>query len=326
MLNYFSFAVSATVLGPLLCGRQDVMYVWHLPTTVGMVAWVIHLLRRVPFLYGVHDLWPESVVAAGMMRGGPLVKILNGLQRFVYSRAHLIGVGSPGFIPHLESKRVPRSKVHHLPDWADEEVFHPVARDEELAKTLGMTERFNVVFGGQLGIAQGLDTIVEAAELLREQTDIQFVLAGEGVERSRLEARVQRAGLENVRFLGQVPPEQMNRIYGLSDVLLVHLKAGFFSSLSIPGKTYAYLASGKPMLAALDGSAARMIEEIGAALVCSPEDPRRMAQAVLDFRAMTPADRERMGALGLERFRSHYSRRAGVALHEKMLSSLVWHD
>lgn len=326
VLNYGSFALSASILAPLMVGVVDVMYVWHPPLTVGAPSVALKWLRRVPFVYGVHDIWPESAVAIGMLKDNWLVSILRKFERFVYARADAVGVVSSGFIDDIASKGVSRSKIHLLPDWADNSVYYPTPYDTDLAKSNGMFGKFNIVFGGQLGVAQGLQTVIEAAELLRSDEDIQIVFVGDGLEKAGLESDVNARGLTNVRFLGRVTPEQIRAIYGVADALLVHLSPGFFASLSVPGKTYAYLASGKPILMAMDGSAASLVEASGAGVVCHPGDAPSMADAVRKLKGMPAEQLAKMGASGREAFITTYQKDIVVDVHEELLATLAKHD
>ncbi len=321
--SYLSFACLAALLGPLLSGPVDVLYVRHPPLSIGLAAWWIGLLRRARFLYAVHDLWPESVVAVGMLRRGFWIRVLEGLERFVYRRAGAVGVVSPAFVDSLLAKGVPREKVHLLTDWADEDLWWPEPADPEVSHRHGLDGRFHVVFAGNLGLAQGLDTVVAAADRLRKERDVRFVLIGDGADRERLDAEVRSRGLDNVRFLGRIPPAEVRRIAGASQLLLVHLKAGFLASVSQPSKLYAYLACERPVLAALDGPGSSLVEEIGAGLAVPADSPRKLAAAVLQLRATPEAERLAMGRRGREAFLARFSRSVGVAAHESVLAGLA---
>ncbi len=323
MVNYGSFALSASVLGPALCGGADVMYVWHPPLTIGAAALAIGMARRVPFVYAVHDLWPEMAVAAGMLRDGALTRMLDRFGRFVYRRAAVVGVVSPGFVDHLVVKGVPREKIEVLTDWVDETLYRPVPPDQDLAERLGTAGRFNVVFGGQLGVAQHLDTVLDAARaLLASRPEVQLLLVGDGVERSRLERRAADMGLTNVRFAGRFPAAEMPAVYALADVLLIHLKADPAFRMSIPGKTYPYMACGKPVLAAVEGVTAEIIREGDAGLTCPPEDPGAMAAAIVRLLDMTAEERARMGSSARRTALAKYARSVVLDEHERVLTAV----
>ena len=319
ILNYSSFMAATSVLGPLGSGPIDVMYVWHPPLTIGLSAWIIGLMRHSPFVYGVHDIWPEAAVATGMIRSRTIVKVLSRLEGFVYRRASAIGVVSPGFKRNLMGKGVPPDKVHVLTDWANEDIYRPVPPDAALAEETGMAGRFNVLFGGNIGLAQALDTVIETAQRLSHIPDIQFVFVGGGVDVARLEALTREKGLANVRFLGRQPAEKMPYLYALADVLLAHFKRDPLFEISVPGKVFAYLACQRPVLMASEGDAADLVKAAGAGLACGAEDPDALARAVLEFYRMSPESRAELGVAGRRAFLQQYSRNVLVQRHEELL-------
>jgi colanic acid biosynthesis glycosyl transferase WcaI len=321
--NYASFAATASTLGPALCGTPDAMYVFHPPSTVGVAACLISWFRRVPFVYEVADLWPEAVVASGMMKSPFAGALVERVEHAVCARASAVAAVTPGIAEHLERDGVARHKLHVITDWADERVYRPVPPDPALAERLGMAGRFNVVFGGQVGLVQRLDTVVEAAAVLRPHPAIQFVIAGDGIDRARLMRASADRNLTNLRFLGQLPAEEMPRLYALADVLLVHLSAQAIFHLSVPAKTYAYMACEKPVLMAADGAAAELIRASGAGLACAPEDPGALAETVLEFFRMPPESRAGLGRRGREMFTRQYSRAVGVTRCEALLTAIA---
>jgi colanic acid biosynthesis glycosyl transferase WcaI len=321
--NYVSFALAASIIGPFLCGRPDVMFVLHPPLTIGVAAWVLSRLKRMPFVYGVADLWPDAVVASGMLSNSRMIGVLKRLERFVYARAQAVAGVSPGMAVRLAERGVDRNKLHVISDWADERVYMPRPPDSALAHRLGMRGKFNILFAGQLGLVQKLDTVLQAAQILKPHAAIQFVIAGDGVERARLEQEARDRDLTNVRFVGRVPSADMPSVCALADVLLVHLSAHPTFRVSIPGKAYAYMACAKPVLMAVGGDAAELIRSSGAGLTCPPENPEAMAEAVLRFFRMPGAEREAMGLRGRECFVQGFSRSVVLRQCETLLESIA---
>ncbi len=323
MLNYGSFAITAALLGSVLSGPVDAMFAEHPPLTVGLAAWILGRARRVPFLFAVNDLWPESVEATGMVRSRKLLTWMGRLERFVYRRAAAIAVISPGVKVNLIGKGVPPDKVHVVPHWADESLYRPVPPDPELARSLGMAGRFNVVFAGQLGLAQGLDVVLDAAEELSDLADVQFVLVGGGTDADRLRQVAGERGLDNVRFVGRQPADRMPHIFAISDVLLVHLRDEPLFRITIPSKTIAYMACGRPVLMGVEGDAADLIRSAGAGVTCRAGDAKDLAETVRGLRLMSQAAREEMGHAGRETFLNSYSRGVLLDRYEVILSELV---
>jgi glycosyltransferase involved in cell wall biosynthesis len=321
--NYLSFAATSALLGPALCGPADVMWVYHPPMTIGAPAWWIKLLRGVPFVYSIHDMWPESITATRMMSDGATIRALRQYALWTYQQASAIAVVSPGFRRNLIAKGVPADKVHVIPNWADEEIYRPLPRDEALAAAHGMVGRFNVIYGGNLGAAQALENVLAAAELLRDQLHIQIVLIGDGMNAAKLRQQAAARGLDNVRFISQQTAERMPQFFALADTLLVHLKRDPLFEITIPSKTLAYLACGRPIVAAVAGDAADVVRDAGAGLVCAPEDPTALARAIRAIAALPPTERERMGAAGRETFLANYTRTMLVDRYERLFERIA---
>lgn len=320
--NYSSFAISASVLGPTLIGQADVMWVYHPPLTIGLPAWLISAARHVPFVFEIQDMWPETLAATGMFSSQSAANVLSAFARFVYRRAAAITVISPGFRQNLICKGVPAEKIQIMPNWADEDVFRPVPPDAALAAEYGFAGRFNVLFAGNMGSAQALDAVLDAASCLQEMPAIQFVFIGDGVDAGRLKASARERGLANVRFIGRQPAEQMPRFFALADALLVHLRRNPLFEITIPSKTIAYLACGRPIIAATAGDAAEVVRDAGAGLICPPEDPAALAARVRELYEMSPETRAALGEAGRQAHLRHYTRRALVDRYETLLESI----
>jgi glycosyltransferase involved in cell wall biosynthesis len=258
-----------------------------------------------------------------MLSNGIAMGMLRGLASFVYRRAAAITVVSPGFRTNLIGKGVPAHKVHVIPNWADDDLYHPVSPDPQLAEELGLNGRFNVMFAGNLGAAQGLEHVLAAAGLLRDLPEVQFVIAGSGHAEGALRTRAQTEGLANVRFLGQQPAARMVHFFALADALLVHLRRDPLFDITIPSKTLAYLASGRPILSATSGDAADVVREAGAGVVCPPEDAAALAKAVRELYGMSPEQRQVLGEAGRKAYLENYTRQVLVDRYEALFYSLL---
>lgn len=309
--NYGSFALSAATIGALSIGKADVGYVYHPPATVGLPAMVLKGLRGIPFVYHIADMWPESVVESGMVGDGLRRKLVEGLLsswcRLVYAQAEAITVLSPGFKHLLVERGVPAAKIHVIYNWSDDEVFRPVPKDPALEARLGLRGRFNIVYAGNLGVFQGLETVIKAAVRVKDQAAIQVVFVGTGQREAELRAFAHESGASNVLFLGNRPYRDMPQVYSLADALLVHLKDLPFFTATIPGKTQISLAAGRPILMGVRGDAADLVREAGAGVSCKPEDPADLARAMLEMYSMPRQQLEEMGARGRAYYQTHLS-------------------
>jgi len=322
-LNYASFALSASTIGAALCGPADVMWVYHPPLTVGLPAWWIGLLRRIPFIYEIQDMWPETLAATGMVHSARALNVVGRVAQFIYRRAAAITVISPGFKRSLIGKGVPAEKIHVIPNWADEDIYRPVERDEALAREHGLLNRFTVIFAGTLGAAQALDTVLEAAAKLHDYPAVQFVLIGDGIEVERLKQQTAARQLDNVRFIGRQPVERMPTFFAWADALLVHLKRDPLFEITIPSKTLAYLACGRPILCGVAGDAAEVVHEAQAGLIFPPQDAGALAQAVRELLALPIERREALGRNGRAAFERQYTRAVLVKKYEELFEQVV---
>lgn len=316
-LNYLSFVLFASLLGPLLCrGMFDVIFVYEpSPVTVGLPALVMKKVKKAPLMLWVQDLWPESLSAVGAVRSKRVLRWVTRMVRYIYRGCDRILVTSRGFVSRVEAVGASPEKVRYWPQWA-EALYKPVEVEVGAPEREEMPGGFRVVFAGNVGAAQSFETILAAAEKLKGYPGIHWVVFGDGRRRRWVEDRVRELGLEgHVHLLGRRPPESMPRYFALADALLVTLKRGLIFSLTIPAKVQSYLACGRPVVAALDGEGARVIEESGAGLAAPAEDAGSLAEAVLRLYETSSEEREEMGRQGRAYSEEHFER-------EKLLDQL----
>jgi glycosyltransferase involved in cell wall biosynthesis len=324
--NYASFALSASLLGPFLVRPADVVYVYSPPGTIAMPAFALRLLRGMPFVYDVNDLWPDSLPATGMVRNRFVLWLVALWSRMTYAIASRIVVGSPGLKARLQARGVPPEKVVLIHNWVDEASILRGAAMASGAAEPAMNGRFNVVFAGNMGKAQALDAVIDAAAIVAlRSSQVQFVFIGGGVEVQQLKARMAELELTNVRFLPRRPMSQIGPILAAADVLLVHLRNEPLFEITLPSKTQAYLAAGRPILMAVQGDAAALVEESGGGVCCSPEDPEAIADAVMRFVAMGPQARDEMGRRGAQFYQRELSLAIGTQRFEQLFGAAAPH-
>ncbi|WP_437617015.1 glycosyltransferase family 4 protein [Sorangium sp. So ce834] len=319
-LNYASFGASTALLGPALAGRADVAWVHNPPPSLAVAASWLAALRGIPWVYEVQDLWPETAAASGMLGNPHVFAGIDRVNRALYRRAASLIVISPGLARALTRKGVPADKVHLIPNWADDRIYQPVEPDPQLAAEHGLTGRFVVLFAGNMGAAQALSSVLDAAALLRDLDDVRFVMVGDGIDAPRLRREAEVRALSNIVFIGQQPHERMPHLFALADVLLSHLKRDPCFELTIPSKIPAYMAAGRPVLVAASGDPADLVRDSGAGLACEPEDPAALAAAVRRLREMTPEARRAMGEAGRRHFLRWFTRDALVTRYEEVFA------
>lgn len=294
--NYLSFLASASLLGPWLLRRQrfDVIFVYGTsPILQAIPGLVLRRTTGARLVTWVQDLWPQSLEVTGHVRNRRLLAGVAKVVAWIYRRSDLLLVQSPGFVP-LVAPLAGGTPVEVHPNPGE------LAFREEPAgePALRLAPGFNVVFAGNLGTVQALDTVLAAAALLRDEADIRIVLVGSGSRGEWLQQEAQRLGLTNVQFAGRFPPEAMPGILAQASALLVSLTRSEILAQTVPSKIQAYLAAGRPLIASLDGEGARVVEEAGAGLACPAEDAAALAQAVRRLHAAGAAERQRMGENG----------------------------
>lgn len=301
LANYLSFAVSASVMGlwKLRDHECDVVFVFGLsPVTVGIPAAALRAARKAPIVFWVLDLWPESIQAITKARFAGLTSLAGWLVRWIYARCDLILAQSRGFIPSIAKYCSPDSNIRYFPNWA-EPLFEQVVRSVPAPELALRPHCFTVLFAGNVGEAQDFPAILDAASLLAPDERIRWVILGGGRMSSWVKGEVKRRGLaERFLMLGQFPVERMPSFFVHADALLVSLKQEPVFSLTIPGKMQAYLASGVPVLAMLDGEGAAVVRQSGAGLACPAGDSAGLAKAVRLMASMTPEQRTEMGNRG----------------------------
>jgi glycosyltransferase involved in cell wall biosynthesis len=322
-MNYASFAISAAALGPVLAPRCDVIHCNFPPVSLGPPAWLLSRWLRAPLTFEIQDMWPETLAATEMVNSRLALRLVDRAAKWGYRRAAAIRVITQGFRDNLLAKGVPAEKIHVISNWVDVERYRPEEPDEALARDLGLAGRFNVMFAGTIGLCQGLDAILEAAALLADLPAVQLVFAGDGVDLARLKSLAAERGLANVRFLGWVPAERMAKLYAMSDVLLFTLRDSPVFQITIPHKVFAYMASAKPVLAAVEGDAASVVLGAKAGLQCPPNQPQAMANAIRQFHAMSAQQRRTMGENGRRAVVEQYGRQRLVGQVADMLQAAV---
>jgi colanic acid biosynthesis glycosyl transferase WcaI len=293
-LNYISFALVASLLGPLRLRRNyDVIFVHEpSPVTVGIPAIAMRKGTNAPILFWVLDLWPESVTAAGGVRAPWVLSMLTWLTRWIYGHCEKVLVASRAFIPRVVALGVAEERIVYFPNWA-EDVFQPSSAAEP---PVPLAPGFRVMFAGNIGVAQDFPAILDAAERLKNHPDIHWIVLGDGHIGAWVREEVTRRGIgATVHLLGSYPPEQMPQFFAHADAMLVSLKPDPVFALTVPAKLQAYMACGRPIIAMLDGEGARIVEEAGAGLTCPAGASHGLAEAVLSMARLTPQARAMMG-------------------------------
>ncbi|KQN52661.1 glycosyltransferase [Pseudomonas sp. Leaf48] len=311
LFNYISFAASILLYGLFRAKKPDVIYAYHPPLTVGIAAALVRFFRRVPVVYDIQDMWPDTLKATGMFSNEKLLKIVSRVCDWVYGHVDQIVVLSPGFKNLLIERGVPSKKIDIIYNWCAEDVVRSTSSIPPA--NFPVSTGFRILFAGNMGKAQSLDTVIDAAYLLQEKSSqVTFIFLGGGIEASRLEALAKSRQLDNVFFLPAVQMSEVGAYLSSADALLVHLKKDPLFTITIPSKTQAYMAAGKPILMAVDGDAADLVRDAGCGIVSESDNPQALADAVLALINVSGQGRKDMAENGLAFYHRELSLHVGV--------------
>ena len=321
VINYASFAVSSFVFGLLKVRRVDVIYSYHPPLTTNLSAIFLGIFKRIPVVVDVQDLWPDTLAATGMLRNQKVLSAVGSVCRFVYRRSSKIVVLSPGFKDKLISREVPEEKIKIIYNWCDEYAISNFIRSEV---QLPLNDNLNVLFAGNLGFAQGLPVIVRAAGILkRNNIPVNVVFLGDGVAKSSAIDLVDEMQLDNVFFLPRVPMNEVGSLLSSADILLVHLNDDELFTITIPSRTQANLAIGRPIVMGVSGDAAKLVMDSGSGIVCKPNCAESLAISITDMANKTVDEREKMGLAGRDFYYKNLSLQQGVQRFINVFESVV---
>jgi glycosyltransferase involved in cell wall biosynthesis len=318
-LDYISFMASASLFG-LFERAPDVVVATSPQFFAAVGGWVLSALRARPFVFELRDLWPASIVAVGAMKKSPLIRGLEELELFLYDRAALIIAVTESFREDLVARGVTPEKIGVVRNGADLSWCQPRPRDAALATEFNLQDKFVVGYLGTHGMAHGLTHILDAAEALRDRSEIAFFFAGSGAERSNVERLVGERHLDNVRMITRQPKERVSALWSLCDLALIPLRDSPVFATVIPSKLFEAMGHGVPVLMSLpEGEATQIVRETGCGVCVSPEDSAAIATAVREL----ADDRPRLRRLATQARAAAptYSRETQAALMAQLLAT-----
>lgn len=310
----------------LLCvrsiGPQDLVIATSPPLTIGTIGWLLGLRWGAPAIYKVAELYPDIAIRQGFLRGQLAIRLMHALERSVYRRNAMMVPIADQFRATMEGRGVPEHKLRTIPDFVDVDVYRPLPRKNGFAEEFGLLDEFVVLYAGNLGLAQDLESILSAAEAV-SHLSIRFVLVGGGSRRAWLEQQVEARGLKNILLIGYQPKERMPEITAACDIAVVSLTiAG--SKDGFPSKIYTNLACGRPVIvSAISGSEmATFVAKSGSGRVVPPEDGQAFTDAVLTAYAERE-DLPQEGMRGREFIEHEYSKQAVAKRWDLLIRQLT---
>jgi glycosyltransferase involved in cell wall biosynthesis len=324
-LTYFFSSISQA----LKISKPDVVYAVSTPLTVGLLGYIISRLRGVPFVFEVTDLWPEAPVACGVIKNKGLITLANWLAMFCYrTSAHIIGLGR-SMCDSIVAKGIDKHKVSLITNGVDLSLFKTVGKDDsrrsEIRKKYGFENRFVVMYMGAHGAYNALDTIIDAALILRDDPRFLFVFIGDGDEKPKLQKRVSDDHLANVVFLPPMPRVASPSMLSAADAFVLPNRKGDFFTGNLPNKLFDFLASARPIVVAGAGETSELVMMAGAGKCVTAEDSHAMANSLIELAEMPVEERMAMGKKGRDYVFAHYDRNRLSEHFLKILSDVVKH-
>lgn len=280
-------------------------------------------LRRKPAIFSIHDVYPDVGVTLGVFRNKFIVGLVARLERYCLNHSQIVRILSEAFRPGIRNLGITDSKMALVYDWVDTELIQPLARDNRFAETHGLKDRFVILYAGNIGLSQGLENVLTAAEQLAHHPDVHFLFVGDGPGREQLVDRARMQNLTNVQFLSFQPRNLLPEVLGSADASLVILRRGIGTG-SLPSKTFSILASGRPVIASVDEQSESwgLIQKARAGICIEPENPSALVQAILMLKS-DPDLRKRLGENGRTWAEKNHSPRSATIQFEELLKKAI---
>ena len=281
ILAYFSFMFSSVIQSYNKIGKQDVIIASSPPYTIGISGMVLGKLKKIPFVFEVRDLWPESIIQLGQVKNKLIISILEHIELMMYRNAKLIiGISDP-FVDFISSKGIDKEKIKIIKNGVNIELFNLKELDIQLKESLCLNDKFVVSYFGTFGLAQGIESIVRTAKILSNEPKIHFLLIGDGADRDKVLALKDELKLDNVSILKPIPKEELVSYYSISDLMLMPLRNLALFNSALPSKMFEIMAMKKPIVHTVDGEARKLLENEGVGRYVEAENPEKLAEAIL---------------------------------------------
>ncbi|MGB7537487.1 MAG: glycosyltransferase family 4 protein [Anaerolineales bacterium] len=320
-IGFFSFMLSSFFEG---LAQPEIDLVWGTSPPLPQVftAWLIARMKRAKFLFEIRDLWPAFAIQLGVLKNPILIRLSLWLESFLYRRADRLVVNSPGFFGHLESRGAKKEKIVLIRNGVDPAMFDPTSEGADFRVRHGLDEKFVALYAGAHGLSNDLSVLLEAAELLKGDPRIRFLLVGDGKEKPNLVLHATERNLDNVLFLPPVAKHDMAEVLAASDCGIAILKPIPLYGTTFPNKVFDYMAAGRPVVLAIDGVIRKVVEEAHAGVAVPPGNARALADAVRSL-ADDPSAARKMGARGRSIVERDFSREEQAREMERLMREML---
>ncbi|MEM7029534.1 MAG: glycosyltransferase family 4 protein [Chloroflexota bacterium] len=322
IINHTSLTLS-TIIGSMIKSPPDVIIASSPPLFLGISGYILSKLKRVPYLFEVRDIWPQQAIDLGMLRNQKVIRLMEGLEFFLYRHASRVVGVTDSTDRILQERGLEAKKIVTIFNGTDLDTFQPGPPDESLKTKLGLQDKFVISYIGTMGLSQGLISVIDAATQLKDRyPELHFLLVGAGAERDLLIKASQDKGLDNVTFLEAQPRSQVPLLYNLSDVSLVVLKNLPLFHSTIPSKIFEIMACGTPLILGVAGEVQKIVEQADAGLCIEPENVSELSEAIIRLYEK-PALRDSLSNNGRTYVDKHYNRKRLAEQYLTVLQDVV---
>lgn len=322
ILCYMSFMFSSIIQGTRRVGKQDLIIATSPQFFVGIAGYIISRLKKIPFVFEVRDLWPESIVQLGLIKNRLLIRSLEWIEMKLYKKSvHVVGVAD-STVKVLTDRGVSGEKISIIKNGVDLKLFRSNGNQQEYKKRENLQDKFIVSYIGTHGLSHALDTVLQTAQLMREQENIVFLLVGEGAEKKNLMRQAEKLNLRNVLFYDQIGKNALPGFYEMSDVVLVTLKSLPLFKKVIPSKIFEIMGMSRPILISVDGEARALVEKAGAGIYAEPENAHKLQETITGLMA-DHEKRRKMGQNGRHFVEQYFDRNKLADAYLDLLKKLI---
>ncbi len=319
--NYVFYLVMAILAAPFL-KKPDIVISTSPQFFCGLAGYFVSRIRRVPWILEIRDLWPESIIAVGAMKKSLVIRMLEKVETFAYRKADRIVSVTDSFVDHIAARGVSRDKIAVIKNGVDLDFYQPDRQAPDLAREWGLEGKFVAAYVGTHGMAHGLDTILQAADRIRDNDGIAFLLVGDGAERERLLQMRDDMGLDNVVMVDQQPKERMPDIWAITDASIVVLRDQPVFRTVIPSKIFESMAMQRPIVLGVRGEVEQIISEAGSGVCIGPENATELADAVLEL-ASNHSRCQEFGKAGRNYVQQYFDRRELARCYERLIQDVA---
>lgn len=322
VISFFSFLISSIIQGTWAMGKQDLIISTSPPFFVGIAGYIISRIKRIPFIFEIRDLWPESVVQLGQLKNKIIISLLEKIELILYKKADLIITVTESFVDYIHAKGITREKIKVIKNGVNLDIYYPKIPQSELINKLGLNNKFVVAYIGTIGLSHAIDMVISTAEKLKTTKEIVFLLIGEGAEKDKLVKQAERLKLNNVIFLPKIPREDLSNYYSITDVLLVPLRNLKVFRTVIPSKIFEIMAVQKPIIISVDGEAREIINKANSGIYSEPENFNMLADKILVLKN-NPELRRKLAENGRKFVEEKFNRKELANRYIQILRNLI---